>query len=263
MQSPCGGRRSVLNGVVNDHRFPGLPNIRRQRLSSSDASSVEMEVAVAVCVPYQRSLQEWLFRSDSQACGRLTRPSAQTRPSSDDNDRGTSLECRLPAQCLQIVSSLDRTLRMNSRQRINALVAHWAKFPIGINDRGVAVTGKYHGHLVCEHAVGSFYELARRSYGLLRSGSRHRRKGGSLVTHSYPEQGDGLARPISDTGFHDTLSDSAGFTALTKLKTHRNGERSMLMSITSNNHHRCDHCRQRCHRRVCRLGYPWLGFAHH
>jgi hypothetical protein len=65
--------------------------------------------------------------------------------------------------------TLDRTLRMNSRQRIDGMMADRAEFPVGINDRGVAVLGKYHGHLVCEHADGRFYELA------LAGGGRHRR----------------------------------------------------------------------------------------
>jgi hypothetical protein len=50
---------------------------------------------------------------------------------------------------------------MNARQRINGLVAHCAAFPLGIKDGGVAILGKYHGHLVCEHADGSFGELAQ------------------------------------------------------------------------------------------------------
>jgi hypothetical protein len=50
---------------------------------------------------------------------------------------------------------------MNIRQRINGLAAHYAAFPPGINDRLVAVLGKYHGHLVCEHANGSCQEFAQ------------------------------------------------------------------------------------------------------
>jgi hypothetical protein len=41
------------------------------------------------------------------------------------------------------------------------MIADWATFPFGINDRGVPVLEKYHGRLVCEHADGSFCELAQ------------------------------------------------------------------------------------------------------
>ncbi len=99
---------------------------------------------------------------------------------------------------------------MNSRQRINALLAHWATFPIGINDRGVAVLGKYHGHLVCEHADGSFYELAQTVLRLNRIGEQTSKKRGFSGYSVVSEQGDGLAHPMSATGLHDTLGDSAG-----------------------------------------------------
>jgi hypothetical protein len=99
---------------------------------------------------------------------------------------------------------------MNARQRIDGMVADWAKFPIGINDRGVPVLGKYHGHLVCEHADGSFYELAQTVLRLNRITEQTSKKRGSLATLSYSEQGNGLAFPMSATVLHDTLGDSAG-----------------------------------------------------
>jgi hypothetical protein len=52
-------------------------------------------------------------------------------------------------------------MRINVRQRKNGLVAHCAAFPLGIKDRRMAEFGKYHGNPVCEHADGSFYELAQ------------------------------------------------------------------------------------------------------
>jgi hypothetical protein len=72
---------------------------------------------------------------------------------------------------------LDRTLRMNARLRINGLLADWTAFPIEINDRGVAVLGEYHGHLVCEHADGRFFELAQRSCILAGSGQKSKTRG--------------------------------------------------------------------------------------
>jgi hypothetical protein len=33
---------------------------------------------------------------------------------------------------------------MNATQRIDGMIADWAAFPIKINDRSVAVLGKYH-----------------------------------------------------------------------------------------------------------------------
>jgi hypothetical protein len=54
---------------------------------------------------------------------------------------------------------------MNVRQRINGMMAHWAAFPLRIKDWGVAILGKYHGHLVCEYAGESFDELAQRVHG--------------------------------------------------------------------------------------------------
>jgi hypothetical protein len=53
------------------------------------------------------------------------------------------------------------TLRMNARQRINGMMTDRAAIAIGIIDLGVAVIGEHHGHLVCEHAGGSFYELGQ------------------------------------------------------------------------------------------------------
>jgi hypothetical protein len=52
-------------------------------------------------------------------------------------------------------------LRMNARQRINGMLTDRAAIAIGIIDLGVAVIGEHHGHLVCEHAGGSFYELGQ------------------------------------------------------------------------------------------------------
>ena len=69
------------------------------------------------------------------------------------------------------VQKLDRTLWMNTRQRINGIMADWTAFLIRINDRGVAIRGKNHGHLVCEHADGSFGELAQAV--LIERGRRH------------------------------------------------------------------------------------------
>ena len=98
---------------------------------------------------------------------------------------------------------------MNSRQRIDGMIADWAAFPIKINDRGVAVLERYHGHLMCEHADGSFYELTQTVLRLNRI--KNRRNGISLAALSYPEQGNGLTRSMmSATGLHDTLGDSAG-----------------------------------------------------
>ena len=122
---------------------------------------------------------------------------------SDDN-WGILLGCRLLAQCFQSISSLDRTLRMNSRQRINALLTHWATLPVGINDRGVAILGKYHGHLVCEHSDGRFYELAQTDLWLDRIAQQAPKKRGFFGSSV-----DGLGRPMSATGLHDTLGDSA------------------------------------------------------
>jgi hypothetical protein len=104
----------------------------------------------------------------------------------------------------------DRTLRMNSRQRINALVAHWAAFPIGINDRGVAVLEKFHGHLVCEHADGSRYKLATtipQVNGILADVED---KGLLWLFCRNPKRSDRLARPIRAPGLHDTLGAGAG-----------------------------------------------------
>ena len=89
---------------------------------------------------------------------------------------------------------------MNARQRINGMIADWAAFPIRINDRGVAVLGKYHGHLVCEHADGSFYELAQTVLRLNRIGEQTSKKRGFSGYSVESEQGDGLARPMSDDG---------------------------------------------------------------
>jgi hypothetical protein len=77
---------------------------------------------------------------------------------------------------------------MNARQRINRLLADWTAFPIGIHDRGVAVTGEYHGYLVCEQPGGSFYES----------------------TETVLRRADGLARAMSATALHDTLGANAG-----------------------------------------------------
>ena len=93
--------------------------------------------------------------------------------------------------------TLDRTLRMNSRQRINRLVAHWAAFPIGINDRGVAVTGKYHGHLVCENADGSFSELAQIVIRLNRIGEQTSKRVGWFA-YSAECRAEQRASPFDD-----------------------------------------------------------------
>jgi len=49
---------------------------------------------------------------------------------------------------------------MNARQRINGMMADWTTFPIGVNDRGVAIFGKHQDLLVCEYAGESRYKLA-------------------------------------------------------------------------------------------------------
>jgi hypothetical protein len=105
---------------------------------------------------------------------------------------------------------LDRTLRMNARQRINGLLADWTAFPIEINDRGVAVLGEYHGHLVCEHADGSRYKLATtvpQVNGILADVED---RGLLWLFCRNPKRGDRLARPIRATGLHDTLGAGAG-----------------------------------------------------
>ena len=78
---------------------------------------------------------------------------------------------------------------MNPRQRINALLAHGATFPIGINDRRVAVLGKYHGHLVYEHADGRICRLAEIVLLTNTIGEQISKKGVSLATLSYLEEG--------------------------------------------------------------------------
>jgi hypothetical protein len=65
---------------------------------------------------------------------------------------------------------------MNARQRIDGMVADWATFPIRINDRGVPVLGKYHGHLVCEHADGRIGELAQTVLRLNKIGEQTSKK---------------------------------------------------------------------------------------
>lgn len=99
---------------------------------------------------------------------------------------------------------------MNPRQRINALLAHWATFPIGINDRGVAVAGKYHGHMVCEHGDGSFNKLAKTDLRLKRIGEQSSNKRSFSGHAVVSRQGDGLALPMSTPRLHDSLGDNAG-----------------------------------------------------
>jgi hypothetical protein len=85
------------------------------------------------------------------------------------------------------------------------MIADWAAFPIKINDRGVAVLERYHGHLVCRHADGRICEFAQTVLGLNRIGEQISKKKGIFGSSV-----DGLARPMSATGLHDTLGDSAG-----------------------------------------------------
>ncbi len=99
---------------------------------------------------------------------------------------------------------------MNARQRINGLMADWAAFPLGIKDRGVAVLGEYHGHLVCEHADGSVYELAQTVLRLNRIGEQTSKTRGFSGYSIESRAGDRLARPMRATGLHDTLGDSGG-----------------------------------------------------
>jgi hypothetical protein len=127
-----------------------------------------------------------------------------------DRANGNFFGCRLPPQPFQSIGLLHRTLRMNARQRVYALLAHWASFPIGINDRGVPVLGKYHGHLVCEQADERFSELAQTVLRLNRIGEQISKRSAFSGYSVVPDQGGGLAPPMSDTGLHDTLGDNAG-----------------------------------------------------
>jgi hypothetical protein len=106
-------------------------------------------------------------------------------------------------------NSLDRTLRMNARQRINGMIADRAAFPHGIKDGCVTIRGNHQNLLVSPVRASVSYPW--RFYVLTGLGSRHRTQRASMA--SLPT-GQPVRWALPD--FHDMVGHSAIWTTLTQ-----------------------------------------------
>jgi hypothetical protein len=105
----------VTPEVGHDHRLLRPPRTQRRLRLPLGAWSVETGVG-AVRPPYHRSLQGWLPRFSFPAYEGLSRASVLPRPKNDDNDRGTSLGCRLStSDILLFASGVGGHLRLRTR----------------------------------------------------------------------------------------------------------------------------------------------------